>query len=77
MDVANVNPIWIPIVFLIAASLMVVAIVGMVYWFKARDRELRYHQELRVKEMEHQTRMKQLEIELEKTKAEGSSRQAA
>jgi len=48
---------------------MVVAIVGIVHWFKARDKELQFHQDLRVREMEHQRKMKELEVELEKAKA--------
>ena len=47
---------------------MIVAIVAIVFWFKARDKELQYHQDLRIREMEHQVKMKTLEIELEKAK---------
>jgi hypothetical protein len=57
----------------IIAILLPVFIVGIVFWYKAREKELQYHQELRFREMEHQKKMKELEIELEKTKA----RQAA
>ena len=49
-------------------AMMVVAIVGIVHWSKARDKELQYHQDLRIREMEHQLKMKGLEIELEKAK---------
>jgi len=63
------NPLMIPIVGTIAGTLMVVAIVGIVYWFRARDKELQYHQDLRIREMEHQRKMKELEVELEKAKA--------
>jgi hypothetical protein len=52
----------------IAGMLMVLGIVGIVFWFKAREKELQHHQDLRVREMEHLTKMKQLEIELEKAK---------
>jgi hypothetical protein len=61
-------PFLIPMVVVIFGTLMVVAIVGIVHWSKARDKELQYHQELRIREMEHQAKMKQLEIELEKAK---------
>ncbi len=64
-----VNPLWIPIVGTIAGTLMIVAIVAIVYWFKARERELQLHQDLRLREMEHQRKMKELEVELEKAKA--------
>lgn len=72
-----INPLLIPIVGTVFGTLMVVAIVGIVYSFKARDKELQYHQDLRLREMEHQVKMKQLEIELEKAKAGNSPRQAA
>jgi len=64
----DVNPLWIPIVALVFGTAMIVAIVAIVHWFKARDKELQYHQDLRVREMEHQRKMKELEIELEKAK---------
>jgi hypothetical protein len=57
----------------IAGMLMVLGIVGIVFWFKARERELQAHQEMRTREMEHQRKMKELELEIEKTR----SRQAA
>jgi hypothetical protein len=57
----------------IAGMLMVLGIVGIVFWFKGRERELQVHQEMRIREMEHQRKMKELELEIEKTK----SRQAA
>jgi len=62
-------PFLIPIVGIIFGTLMIVAIVGIVHWFKARDRELQYSQDLRIREMEHQRKMKELEVELEKAKA--------
>jgi len=52
----------------IAGMLMVLGIVAIVFWFKAREKELQHHQDLRIREMEHLTKMKQLEIELEKSK---------
>jgi hypothetical protein len=61
-------PFLIPIVAIIFGTAMVVGIVGIVRWFKARDRELQYQRDLRIREMEHQAKMKTLEIELEKAK---------
>jgi hypothetical protein len=52
----------------IAGMLMVLGIVAIVFWFKAREKELHYHQDLRIREMEYQAKMKQLEIDLEKAK---------
>ncbi len=53
----------------IAGMLMVLGIVGIVFWSKARERELQAHQEMRTREMEHQRKMKELELEIEKTKS--------
>ena len=64
-----INPLLIPIVGTVAGTLMVVAIVAIVFWSKARERELAAHREMRLQEMEHQRRMKELEVELEKAKA--------
>ncbi len=65
----EISPLWIPIAGALGGCVTVIAVVGIVFWFKARDKELQYHQDLRVKEMEHQRRMKELEVELEKAKA--------
>jgi hypothetical protein len=40
-------------------------IVSIAFWYRARDKELQVHQDMRVREMEHQRKMKELEIELE------------
>ena len=53
----------------ICGILMPVAIVGIVFWYKGREKELQAHQELRLREMAHQQKLKELEIELEKAKA--------
>jgi hypothetical protein len=52
----------------IAGILMVLGIVAIVFWFRTREKELQYHQDLRLREMEHLQKMKQLELEIEKTK---------
>jgi len=72
-----INALMIPIVGTIAGTLMTVAIVAIVFWSRARTRELQFHQDLRIREMEHQVRMKELEVELEKAKARSSTGQAA
>ena len=64
----EINPLWIPIVVVVSGTAMIVAIVGIVHWCKGRDKELQYHQALRMKEMEHLQKMKELEVELEKTR---------
>jgi hypothetical protein len=47
---------------------MVVAIVGIAFWYKGREKELQAYQDMRTCEMEHQRKMKELELELEKEK---------
>lgn len=58
-----------PFMIPIAGMLMVVIIVGIVFWSKAREKELQFHQDMRLREMEHQRKMKELELEAEKLKA--------
>ena len=60
----DIPPSFIPI----AAMGMVLAIVGIVFWFKTREKELQAHQDMRIREMDHQRRMKELELEMEKEK---------
>jgi hypothetical protein len=76
MDIP-VNALWIPIIGTVAGAVMIVAIVAIVFSFKARMKELQFHQDLRIREMEHQRKMKELEVELEKSKKRGSLGEAA
>jgi len=56
---------------------MIIAVVGMGSWFKYREHELKTHQDLRLREMEHEREMKKLEVDLEKAKAgQGAERVA-
>ena len=50
------------------AIAMPLGIVGIVFWYKSREKELQFHQDLRIREMEHQRKMKELELEMEKEK---------
>ena len=61
----------------IAGMLMVLGIVAIVFWSKARAKELQFHQDLRIREMEHQAKMKQLEMDLEKAKGRNAGDRAA
>ena len=58
-----------PVLICIFAFLLVFAIVAVTLWYKARVRELAAHQDLRVREMEHQRNLKQLELEIERVRA--------
>ncbi len=57
----------------IGGMLMVVCIVAVVFWYISRVKELQVHQEMRIREMEHQRKMKELDLEIEKTKARQAS----
>ena len=64
------NPFIIPL----GAFLMVIFIVGIVSMRRMREHELQAHQELRIREMEHERKLKEMEIEkarleLEKARA--------
>ena len=68
------NPILIPL----GGMLMAIFIVAIVSMRKMRERELQAHQELRIREMEHERTLKEMEIEkakleLEKAKAAKSA----
>lgn len=73
MEGIPTEALMIPIVGIIAGVIMIIAVVGTVFWFKAREKELQVHQHMRTLEMEHQRRMKELELETEKVKARQSS----
>jgi hypothetical protein len=60
------NPLMIPL----GAFLMVVAIVAIVNFVKMREKELAAHQQLRLSEMEHERKMKEMEIEKAKLELE-------
>jgi hypothetical protein len=66
MTFLNGNGLWV----------MIIAVVGIGSWFKFREKELRSHEELRGKEMAHLQKMKELEIELEKTKTRNATGQS-
>ena len=59
------------------AVLTPILIVGIIVWFKAHEKDLQFHQDMRIREMDHQRKMKELEIELEKAKAQRAPGQAA
>jgi hypothetical protein len=54
---------------LIAGILLPVLIVGIIFWFKAHEKDLQFHQDMRIREMEHQKKMMEMQIDLEKAKA--------
>ncbi|MDR3674099.1 MAG: hypothetical protein P4N24_01325 [Acidobacteriota bacterium] len=68
MNLVN-NPDMIPLVGVVASMVTAIAIVGTVYWHKTRTKELQFHQDLRIREMEHQRKIKELEVEMERIKA--------
>lgn len=54
----------------LSGIVMIIAVVWIVFWYKARQRELEVHQQLRTREMEHERRLKELEIEKAKSELE-------
>ena len=52
----------------IAGILRPIGIVWIVFWYKARQRELDLQESLRIREIEHVQRLKELELEIEKTR---------
>jgi uncharacterized protein HemX len=67
------NPLLIPI----AGIVMTVLIVGIVFWYKARQKELEFHQDMRIREMEQQRKMQDMELEMEQLKARQAPDEAA
>jgi hypothetical protein len=58
-----------PVLVMCVFGLVTVCIVAMRFWYKARDKELQVQREMRIREIEHQQKMKELEVQLEKAKA--------
>jgi len=58
----------------VAAILMPIAIIGIVFWYKARQRELDLQESLRLREFEHLQRLKEIELEIEKTRVRGTEK---
>jgi len=54
----------------VISALVPVAIVAIVFWYKARARELELQESLKRREIEHLQRLKELELEIERTKAQ-------
>ncbi|HEV2175962.1 MAG TPA: hypothetical protein VGW33_01975 [Terriglobia bacterium] len=71
------NPIIIPVVGTVFGTVMIAVIVGLALWHKTREKELQVHQDMRIREMDHQRRMKELELEIERTKARQSPERIA
>jgi hypothetical protein len=57
-----------PVIIPLAAFAVVVVIVAIVHLMKVRDLEIDTHQRLRIEEMEHQRKMRELDLELQQVK---------
>lgn len=64
-----VSPILVPLVGTIAGCAMIVLIVAITFWSKTRAKELDIHREMRLREMEHERNLKQMELDIEKLRA--------
>ena len=60
----------------VSAILMPIAIVWIVFWYKARQREMELQENLRLREFEHLQRLKELELEIEKTRVREAGKSA-
>ena len=58
----------------VAAILMPIGVVWIVFSYKARQREMEMHESLKMREFEHLQRLRELDLEIEKAKARGSER---
>jgi len=59
-----------PFLISLGAFLMVVLIVAIVSLGKMRERELQAHHDLRMREMEHERKLKEMEVEKAKLEVE-------
>ncbi len=57
-----------PVIIPLAAFALVVVIVAIVHLMKIHDLEIDTHQRLRLEEMEHQRKMRELELQLEQVR---------
>jgi hypothetical protein len=57
-----------PLIIPLAVFAMVVLIVAITKMAKIRDREIEVHQRLHLEQLEHQRKMKELELDLERVK---------
>jgi hypothetical protein len=57
-----------PVIIPLAAFALVVIIVAIVHLMKIRDLEIDAVQRLRIEEMEHQRKMRELDLELDQVK---------
>ena len=62
----NISPIWIPVVGIVTGTIMIVCIVAIVMHNKQQMQRMDY--ELHLRRMDHERRMKELELELVKTR---------
>ena len=64
------------LVYLIAIAAVVtpIGIVWIVFWYKAHHREMELQESLKLREFEHLQRLKELELEIEKTKSRGTGK---
>lgn len=58
-----------PFIIPLAAFALVVLIIAIVHFAKIRDQEIDVHQRLRIEELDHARKMKDLEDELARIKA--------
>ncbi len=65
----NFPDVMAPVLGVCVMCLSIVCVVAIRLWYKARDKELQVQREIRIREMEHQQKMRELDVEREKAKA--------
>jgi len=58
-----------PVLGVCALGLSAICIVAIVCWYKTRDKEIQVQREMRIREMEHEQKMRELDVAREKAKA--------
>lgn len=72
----EMTPTLVPLVGTIAGCAMIVLIIAIVFWNRTRMKELDIHREMRLREMEHERNLKQVELDIEKLRATRSQDRA-
>jgi hypothetical protein len=65
------------VLFPVSVVVIILGTVALASFRKMREKELQFHQDLRIREMEHQEKMKQLELEIAKAKGRNAGDKAA
>ena len=74
---SNFPEVLAPVLGMCVLGLSTICVVAIVFWYRSRDKELQVRREMRIPEMEHLQKMKELELEIEKAKGRHVQERAA